>query len=196
MTVSGVRLQFSDVECFRENIEAEDADVVLTVVTDDLFGKSVYVDVMARDPLSEVVFSKLELNDAELNFKNKVAGLHTFCFKVSQRSRTNSDSISSPRVKKPMRTVTVDVQLADHDKVREDDVDNIMVEVKDVQRKVQRLAGTVVHLKMTGAQHHEVVVSKNRTVTFCSVGKLVILLVMFAVQPVVLNAWFSKRGKY
>lgn len=61
---------------------------------------------------------------------------------------------------------------------------------------VQRLAGTVVHLKMTGAQHHEVVVSKNRTVTFCSVGKLVILLVMFAVQPVVLNAWFSKRGKY
>lgn len=91
----------------------------------------------ARDPLSEVVFSKLELNDAELNFKNKVAGLHTFCFKVSQRSRTNSDSISSPRVKKPMRTVTVDVQLADHDKVREDDVDNIMVEVKDVQRKVQ-----------------------------------------------------------
>ena len=48
MTVSGVRLQFSDVECFRENIEAEDADVVLTVVTDDLFGKSVYVDVMVR----------------------------------------------------------------------------------------------------------------------------------------------------
>ena len=46
--VKGVRLRFSDVECFRENIPIEDSEVTLTVVADDLHGKSVYVDVVVR----------------------------------------------------------------------------------------------------------------------------------------------------
>lgn len=83
------------------------------------------------------MFSKLDLNNAELNFKNNKAGLHTFCFKVSQRSRTKTDSISSPRVKKTLRTITVDVQVALDDKVTENDVDEMMDEVTDVQRRVQ-----------------------------------------------------------
>lgn len=96
--------------------------------------------VQARDPRSEVVFSKLELNDAELNFKNKVAGLHTFCLKLSSKSRTSADSISSPRVKKKLRTVTVDVQVGEMlstDRVLGDDIDQMMEEVTDVQQRVQ-----------------------------------------------------------
>ena len=61
---------------------------------------------------------------------------------------------------------------------------------------MQRLVGTMVHLKMTGAQHRDLVVSKNRTVTFFSVGKLVVLVAMFAAQPVVVRAWFSRHRKY
>lgn len=76
-----------------------------------------------------MVFSKLEINDAELGFKNTVAGLHTFCLRLSNKSRTSADSISSPRVKPQLRTVTVDVRVGDgfnHDRVREDDVAGIM----------------------------------------------------------------------
>lgn len=93
-----------------------------------------------RDPRSAVVFSKLELNDAELNFKNKVAGLHTFCIKLSNKSKTHSDTISSPRVKRQLRTVTIDVQTRGafiHDRVREDDVTDLLQEVSDVQLRVQ-----------------------------------------------------------
>jgi hypothetical protein len=87
-----------------------------------------------------VIFSKLELNDAELNFKNKVAGLHTFCIKLSRKSRTLAHGISSPRVKNHVRTVTVDIQVGKtlhHDRAREDDVAFIMNEVSNVQREVQ-----------------------------------------------------------
>lgn len=60
---------------------------------------------------------------------------------------------------------------------------------------VQGLVSTMVHIKLTGAQHQNVVVSKNRTVTFYSVGKIVVLLALFAVQPVVVHSWFTKPGR-
>jgi hypothetical protein len=47
-TVKAVRLQISDVECFRENIESSQSQVTLTLVSDDLHGKPVYFDLMVR----------------------------------------------------------------------------------------------------------------------------------------------------
>jgi hypothetical protein len=89
-----------------------------------------------------VIFSKLELNDAELNFKNKVAGLHTFCLKLSSRSRTVAHRVLPSRAKKQPRMVAVDIQVdktLHHDRAREGDVAFIMDEVSDVQREVQVL---------------------------------------------------------
>jgi hypothetical protein len=89
-----------------------------------------------------VIFSKLELNDAELNFKNKVAGLHTFCLKLSSRSRTVAHRVLPSRAKKQPRMVAVDVQAdktLHHDRAREGDVAFIMEKVSDVQREVQVL---------------------------------------------------------
>lgn len=48
LQAQAVRLQISDTECFRENIEAEQSQVTLTLVSDDLHGQPVYFDVMVR----------------------------------------------------------------------------------------------------------------------------------------------------
>lgn len=60
---------------------------------------------------------------------------------------------------------------------------------------MQRLISTVVHLKIEGAHHRDVVETKNRTVTVYSVGKLVVMMALFAVQPVVLHAWFNTNQR-
>jgi hypothetical protein len=47
-TVTAVRLQISDMECFRENMESSESLISLTVASDDLYGRPVYFDVMVR----------------------------------------------------------------------------------------------------------------------------------------------------
>lgn len=87
-----------------------------------------------------MVFSKLSLNDAELNFRNTVAGLHTFCLRLSQKSKTHADTIASPRVRPQLRTVTVDVQVGSkivHGKLQDEDLATMMEEVSGVQMSVQ-----------------------------------------------------------
>lgn len=46
-----------------------------------------------RDPESTVIFSKLEQNDAELMFKTRVAGRHTFCLTLSRKSAARSKKV-------------------------------------------------------------------------------------------------------
>jgi hypothetical protein len=47
-TVTAIRLQISDMECFRENMESSESLISLTVASDDLYGRPVYFDVMVR----------------------------------------------------------------------------------------------------------------------------------------------------
>lgn len=57
---------------------------------------------------------------------------------------------------------------------------------------MQNLKTTMVHMKTTGAHHRDVVFRKNRTVGLYSAGKLLVMLALFAVQPILLHSWFSK----
>jgi hypothetical protein len=143
-----------------------------------------------RDPTNQVIYSKTEVSEAELEFRNNMPGLHSFCFSVAHRSRTAADGMSSPRVTKPQREVNVDILLGKpvkHDRVTFDDVGDLMEDVSLVQNRLQELRSEVRHLRVTGAQHHECVLRKNRRVSQYSLGKMLVLLVMAIAQPYMLN---------
>jgi hypothetical protein len=60
---------------------------------------------------------------------------------------------------------------------------------------VQRLVGTMMHMKISDAHHKDIVLAMNRTVTFSSVSKLLMILALFTVQAVVLHMWFRDNKK-
>jgi hypothetical protein len=150
--------------------------------------------VQVRDPDSTVIFSKNEIDTAELAFKNQISGKHTFCFSVSAKSRTPADSIGSPRAQGPLRSLQVDILVGetwDHERVTDEHVDELMENISVLQQKIQRLRSEVRHLRFREARHRETVESTGRRVVRYALAKMLVIIAVAVGQPMILAILFK-----
>ena len=92
----------------------------------------------ANDPDGNVIFSKLEQNDAELAFKTRAAGRHAFCLSLARAS--------AGRASRAARLVQLDILVGtvyEHDKITEEHLDDMMADISALSGRVQKLLSEV-----------------------------------------------------
>ena len=145
-------------------------------------------DVQARDPLSNVIFSKLEQNDAELAFKNRVPGRHTFCLTLAKKSAHRSNRAA--------RVVRLDILVNhtyDHDKITEDHLDELIGDVSVLGERVQKLMSEIRRFKYREVRHRQTVESTKARVLRYAIIKVVVVVGLAALQPLILSTFFKER---
>lgn len=145
--------------------------------------------VQARDPRSTVIFSKLAQNDAELAFKNRMPGRHSFCLSLSKRSRTRA------RVAYPVQLDIMVGQTWSHDKITDDHLDDMMGDVSDLAERVQKLMAEMRAFRYREARHRRTVESTRRRVMTYSLVKLAVIALIVIAQPLVIARLFKEKEK-
>lgn len=95
-----------------------------------------------RDPRGAEIYTKDEVDIAEVSFKNQLVGPHTFCFTVSAVNTNMGSGIASPRVGKRLREVSFDIQVGEtwtHERVTTEHVDSLMEDISALKTRIQKL---------------------------------------------------------
>ena len=143
----------------------------------------------ARDPQSTVIFSKLAQNDAELAFKNRMPGRHSFCLTLSKRSRGRA------RVAYPVQLDVMVGQTWSHDKITDDHLDDMMGDVSDLAERVQKLMAEMRSFRYREARHRRTVESTRRRVLTYAVVKLAVIAAIVVAQPLIIVRLFKEKEK-
>jgi hypothetical protein len=140
----------------------------------------------ARDPDENVIFSKLEQNDAELAFKNRVPGRHSFCLTLSKKSAHRSNRAA--------RVVQLDILVNhtfSHDRITEDHLDELLGDVSVLGERVQKLLSEIRRFKYREVRHRQTVESTKKRVMTYALLKVAAVLGLAALQPVILSTFFK-----
>jgi p24 family protein beta-1 len=145
--------------------------------------------VQARDPQSTVIFSKLEQNDAELSFKNRIPGRHSFCLTLSKKSWTRS------RIARHVHLDILVGQTWTHNKITEDHLDEMFDDISNLGELIQKLMSEMRHFKYREARHRQTVESTSRRVIVYTVLKLVVIALIVVAQPLILMWLIQSKEK-
>eukprot|EP00892_Ulva_mutabilis_P005694 jgi/Ulvmu1/3497/UM162_0004.1 len=198
-SATAVKLKMQKSECIAETIKKPGSLVTVAIVASEYRGQESYFDIVVSDPEGSEIYSRQEIDTAEISFTNRIEGPHRFCFTVNAKHASLGSGIASPRVGKKLREVSVDIIVGEvwtHERVLTEHLDTLMESISDLKIRMQKLKSEVRYLKFREIRHRKTVKSTAKRVTRYALGKMVVIIIIALAQPIIIAVFFQRQFKY